>query len=406
MLIRTDTGIASSASSVLPTSLSTSVVTDLALLASLQSEWLELLARSTANEAMLTPWWLLTWWEVFGGQDQRRLRVLLFRAGPRLVGLAPLLARRYWYPPGIPFRRLEPLGTGERERDSICSDYLNIIAEQGFERQVANALATAVTSGVLGPWDELVLPMMDGNGPMPSLLVAAFQDAGVPAEVVQTGGAPFISLPANWDHYLLALDKKNRYHIHLVHRHFTEWAGSDWRVNRVSSPEELPHGQQILIALHQERWRGVAQAGVFRSPFFLRFHDLVMQRLLGQGALELRWLSVRGVPVAATYSIVWNGKVSYYQCGRKMDLPPQVRPGSFLLHDGIRTALAQERREFDFLNGMERYKLQLALGVRPLLRFRATRPAFVEQLRRLARQGWQLAKAVRAACHRPAAAGG
>ena len=39
---------------------------DLGRLAALAPQWLDLLARSAANEAMLSPTWLLTWWRVYG----------------------------------------------------------------------------------------------------------------------------------------------------------------------------------------------------------------------------------------------------------------------------------------------------------------------------------------------------
>ena len=78
---------------------------------------------------MASPLWLLTWWGVFG--DGRRLRVWTFWRGDELVGVAPLCLRRHWYPPGIPYRRLELLGSGEDEADEICSDYLGVVAAPG-----------------------------------------------------------------------------------------------------------------------------------------------------------------------------------------------------------------------------------------------------------------------------------
>src|SRR6266849_4562731 len=121
------------------------VVSDPAELERLRPEWLELMARSSSNDAMLTPTWLLGWWNVYGPQDGRRLMVILFREGDRLVGLAPLLKRRHWYRPGIPFRRVEPLGSGERANEGIYSDYLNVIAEAGSEERVAAALVASLT---------------------------------------------------------------------------------------------------------------------------------------------------------------------------------------------------------------------------------------------------------------------
>ena len=121
---------------------------------------------------------MLTWWGVYGPTQGRRLRLGLFRDGGRLVGLAPLLHRTHWHRGVVPFRRLEFLASGERDGHGICSNHLNVIAERGAEEAVARSLATAVTAGTFGAWDELVLPMMDGDGPMPALLTAAFRDAG------------------------------------------------------------------------------------------------------------------------------------------------------------------------------------------------------------------------------------
>src|SRR5437016_3301391 len=81
-----------------------SLVTELSELEKLRPEWERLLASSAHAEPMLEPDWLLTWWNVYG--QGRSLRVAVFKQGKEIVGLAPLLQRRYWHRPGIPFRRL------------------------------------------------------------------------------------------------------------------------------------------------------------------------------------------------------------------------------------------------------------------------------------------------------------
>src|SRR5262249_4110741 len=144
--------------------------------------WRELLADSASNEPTLSPEWLLTWWDVYGSQQGRRLRFVRFDAADRMVGLAPLLIRRHWYRPGVPFQRLEPLGSGEREADSVCSDYLTVIARKGYEADLARAFAGALGQGTLGRWDELVMPLMAGDGAMPALLAMSCSEAGFAAE--------------------------------------------------------------------------------------------------------------------------------------------------------------------------------------------------------------------------------
>src|SRR5207244_3506012 len=151
--------------------------------------------------------------QVYGVGTGRQLRVALFREDDRLVGLAPLTARRYRHRPFIPFRRLEPLGADVDEGDGVCSDYLNVIAERGAEARVARALARALVAGDFGRWHEVVLPALDGAGVMPGLLAEALAQAGLQVGTAATDSAPYIPLPATWDAYLKALPKKKRYNV-------------------------------------------------------------------------------------------------------------------------------------------------------------------------------------------------
>ena len=82
------------------------------------------------------------------------------------------------------------------------------------------------------------------------------------------------------------------------------------------------------------------------------------------------------------YDLRWNGKVSFYQCGRRMDVPKQIRPGGVLLYHAIREAITSGMREFDFLGGEATYKKQLATASRPLVRLRIVRSAWLERGRR------------------------
>ncbi len=376
-----------------PPELTCSVVTDPARLEALRADWMALLGRSASDGPMLGPTWLTAWWGVFGPLQGRRLRLALFQEGRRLVGLAPLLARTHWYRPGLPFRRLEPLGSGERDAETICSDYLNVLAERGAERRVAAALA----AGALGRWDELVLPLMDGLNEMPGLLAEGLRAAGFLAELTVTGSAPYAVLPATWEEYLRGVGKKDRYGVLRAARDYEAWAGGPPQVERAASPADLERGKEVLIDLHQRRWRAAGEAGRFAVPRFRHFHEAVLPRLLEEGALELAWLVARGEPVAAQYNLVWGGKVYFYQCGRRPGLPAGVRPGAVLLAELIRGAIAAGRREFDFLNGDAPYKRQLASAVRPVVQLRTAVPSWREQARGLAERGRRWARRFRRA---------
>jgi CelD/BcsL family acetyltransferase involved in cellulose biosynthesis len=337
----------------------------------------------------------LPWWRIFGGDANRSLCVGLFYRGERLVGLAPFLARPHRYHVALPFRRLELLGSGEDERDEICSDYLGVVAEAGAEAEVAAALAKALLKDDFGRWDELVMPAMNGFDPLPRLLESELASAGLLVSCDHVNGCLYIPLPKTWDEYLAALPSSARYLVRRSMRDFSKWADGSERIEWAEEPDDVERGAAILRALHAERWTKAGSGGAFASTRFTRFHAEVMPELWKRRELELLWLSVRGEPVAALYNVVKDGVVYFYQSGRSLDLPKGIRPGIVLHAHAIRSAIEQGRREYDFLAGASRYKLDLALATRPLIVMRATRPSLVESLRKLGTSGLEAARVLR-----------
>lgn len=350
-------------------------------LEALRAPWEDLASRAARSEPMLQPLWLLPWWRIFGTSGGRSLRVAVVRKGSRLIGLAPLLARTHWYRPGLPFRRLELLGSGEAQEDEICSEYIGVLAEKGAESLVAKALGSALREGRLGAFDEILLPAMSGDGPLPSALAAELAGMDLDIEVTTTSLAPYIPLPTSFQAYLDALPSSRRYLVSRSLREIEKWAGGEVALERAKTREELAQGRTLLESLHGERWRANGKDGVFVSKRFRAFHDEVMPVLFERGALDLLWMTIRGEPLAALYNIVWEGKTYFYQSGRQLDLPKQIRPGIVIHALAIRRAIELGQREYDFLGGASQYKTQLALETRPLVQLRAVKSFFREQTR-------------------------
>jgi hypothetical protein len=317
---------------------------------------------------------------VFGVLQGRKLRLLLVFDEGQLIGVVPLLLRIAWHFPALPFRRLELVGSGEPEADEICSEHIGPIAELGRETAGAGALVTALTGGRLGSWDELVLSAMDDDA-MFEALERALSDAGLAWEKSSSGGCPYIALPTSFDAYLASLRSEQRYLVRRSLRDFERWAGGDFELRRAETRSDLALGKSVLEALHAERWRAAGKPGVFASSRFRAFHDEMMDRLLDEEAIDLSWLSVRGRPVAASYNVIWHGKVHFYQGGRTLDVPKNVRPGIVLHAYSIRRAIEAGFSEYDFLGGTSQYKLDLATNVRRLACLRAVRARLKEGVR-------------------------
>jgi len=377
--------------------LSPDLIDDPTRLRDLSAEWAELVRESAAPELTLHPDWMLPWWDVFGAgaaaPGGRSLRTLAFRgADGRLVGLAPLLGRRSVHPPGIPFRRLEMLASGEDEADETCSDYLGVIAAKGAEGAVAEAFASALAAGTLGAWDELVLPSMNGESVLPRLLESALVRRGLRVSLEERSTSPYVALPPTWDEYLAQLKGSKRAQLRKALRALESWAGGPPVIERVRTLEQLEEGKLILEALHKERW---GSDGVYRSARYRAFHDRAMPLLLAQGALDLGWLRVRGEPVAAFYNLRYGGRICHYQSGRKLDTPDDVRVGVTMHALLVRAAIEDGLREYDFLGGAAQYKMALASATRPLVTLRAARPSAREWSRAAAERATGQVREVR-----------
>jgi len=362
------------------------VIAGLGELEALQDEWAELLAASATDTPMLGPAWLLAWWHTFGSLDGRKLRIWVFRANGRLVGLVPMHLRWFWHWGVLPMRRLELLGSGEQEKDEIVSEYLAPIAAVGYEDAVVDAFVKCLAADPSG-WHEILLSQLAAEAPTVAALDPAFRAAGWSCEVRIQAHCPFIKLPARWGDYLSSLESANRYFVNRTQRDFAAWAGDAWRVERVTTKADLERGREILRRLHQQRWENAGEPGVFSSSLFSQFHNRVLPRLLDEKALDLCWLSVRDRPVAVAYNIIWRNRVFFYQGGRATDVPKQVRPGIVLHLEAIKHSIAEGRQEYDFLAGDVRYKTQLATSTRTLVGMRIVRPSLAEAVRRLLETG-------------------
>ncbi|MEZ4445220.1 MAG: GNAT family N-acetyltransferase [Polyangiaceae bacterium] len=384
------------------------VVTQLAPLVALAPEWDALVAASAHPEVVRGSDWNLTWWEVFGSEDDRQLRVLVVRDGDELVGLAPLLLRpihtlldptradggsKLALP--VALQRLELIGSGEPHADEICSDYVGIVAKVGYESAIAETLAAALggareallgssSEDGLGRHDELVLPSLPEDDVMLEPLTRALAPLGRLERRVEAD-ALVLELPASWDDFLASRRSSQRYRIRRTLRRFEQWSGGEHAIVRADDRASLDRGLTILAELHEERWSRDGRRGAFSSPHFAQFHRKVLPRLFERGQVGLTWLVADGRPVAAQYNLFSGNTLRFYQAGRAMDLRNDVCVGLTLHLWEIARAIEEGLREYDFLAGAQRYKAELSTRRRSLLQLRLLRRTPTAQL---FRAGW------------------
>lgn len=307
----------------------------------MREAWCALQAQCPDLTPFQTWEWNEAWWRHFGAR--KWLRLLVFHADNRLVGIAPLYASFHL---GTPLRRLAWVGTGQ-------SDYLGPLALPGYEEAVTQTLLHTMETGLRG-WDMADLQQLPPDAPFLNTLPRPW--ASQPAEhqsLLPMEPCPYLALPADWETLTAKLGKKMRsnlgYYDRLLVRTFPDAELS------LADENTLDAGMTALFALHQSRWNARWLPGVLGNKRVQAFHREVAARFLEKGWLRLHLLRAEGEIRAALYCFSLSGRTFYYLGGFAPEYS-KYSLGTLLNAQAIRQAIAENHSEFDFLRGNESYK--------------------------------------------------
>ncbi len=311
-----------------------------AVFADWRDAWDDLLADSAANQIFLTCEWQSTWWNAY---HPGRMWVLAVRDDDgRWLGLAP------WF--------IATDEDGSRVVRTIgcvdVTDYLDIVARNGFEEDVFRALARWLADHTQDydmaqlcniPRESLALKMMPG----------LVQEDGLHAEVRLQEVCPIVELPERFEDYLAVLDKKNRHELRRKIRRATGLV--EWYMV----------GPEHDLAVEMERFFTLMATSSEEKAEFLSdqdnrtFFEAMAPIMAQRGWLQLAFLTVDGTAAAAYLNFDYNNRVLVYNSGLDPAVSGQLSPGIVLLARLIEHAIMQGREEFDFLRGDEGYKYDM-----------------------------------------------
>jgi CelD/BcsL family acetyltransferase involved in cellulose biosynthesis len=338
--------IMSSVGMVSTITLKTSMVTDEAGYEELGEEWDELLEQSEQRVFFLRWGWTRAWWRKLRPAGSRLFIITCRDERGRLAGLAPFYVKQR-RTAGIPHaREVMFLGTGVYAQ---TSEYLDLIARRGREREVAEAVAERLKAN--REWDRLWL----NEAPSGSKIFSLFQEAlGDGARVEICNRSHHIDTTTDWETFRQSLSRSTRKHLTRQIRRFFD--AYDCEFSRVSAPDELEEAMNELVRLHQARWRSKGEPGSFALPGVEQMLKESARYALSKGRLRLWTLKLNGVMSAVRLAFLDNGVVHAFQGGFD---PVYAKDslGSVMLGMCIRDCLQDpEVREYDFMGGTDSYK--------------------------------------------------
>lgn len=309
----------------------------------LQSEWNELLERSSANRIFSTWEWQSIWWQSY---HPGKLWVIACRDdAERLIGIAP------WFVEQHPQygRVVRSIGCVE------VTDYLDLIVDREHTAPVFEALATFAAQHY-SEFDVIDLC----NLPQESLGYQQFPDAlrqqGFTVSIKEQEVCPIIQLPADWETYLEMLDKKQR---HEVRRKLRRAEGAeeqvDWYI--VGAEHNLPSEVDRFLDLMAASQ--IDKATFLQDPQNMDFFRKVVPVVFERNWLQLSFLTINGEPAATYMNFIYQNTVLVYNSGLRVDAHSNLSPGIVLLAHNIRYAIENNFRAFDFLRGNEIYKYRM-----------------------------------------------
>ena len=385
--------------------LSVEVLSEQAAFDSLQAEWDELLEESRQRVFFLRWDWVGAWWGSYQPAGSRLFIITCREENGRLVGLAPfyLVERRT---AGIPHvREVLFLGTGIY---TDTSEYLDIIAQNGFEQCVSQAVVDFLREN--REWDRLWLYDVPASSITRAHLLSAIGDA---ARVKDCNRSYYIDTAEDWATIKSGMGKTMRANLdRQIRRFFRLYNGTFRRVERT---DEIEMMIKRFVYLHQARWQAVGEPGSFSLPRFREFLSETMRESIACGRMRMWSLEVDGLVEAVLLAFLDGGVAHYFQGGFNPDYAKESL-GTVMIGLCIKDCVeANDVKEFDFMGGDVQYKAHwtktsretveiewMRQGVRSLIYmarnqaeaisrtiFRATVPAPVRDARRQLVNKWR-----------------
>lgn len=322
-----------------------SVIESLDQLNELSPRWNALLETSISGSPFLQWEWISAWAECFLNKN-RRLFVLVFHKNGKEIGIAPFYIAREKTGP-FHIREVRFLGTPD-----AGSDYLDVFAKRGHEKEVADAFFHFLMGAGRYRWDQLSLQDIHPWSFFLLHFINRIRMEGKYVELAPSAYCPFIRLSNNFDEYFSGMSTKRRQVFRRDMRIINAEGKTDSILSKgVKAVRILP---DFLNFYNQKsRWTG---------PGLNKMICQYAQKDFQQIPIEICFLRVDGKIVAASLNIKYKKVCALYLIAVDKGFNNKISLGNLLMGVSIRHAIESGYNVFDFLKGDESYKFHWANG--------------------------------------------
>jgi len=256
------------------------------------------------------------------------------------VGIISLMLER-----AGPLGRLLYIGSGP-------SDYLDVLAREGWEAEVGEAGLRALER--MGSWQVADLHQL-----RPAAAAwRIFEGWERPKARVWQDSCPVIDAKP-WDEVLMSFKRKTRYDVRRAIRR----AEADGLRCEPAGPEDARQAAERWMALHREAWRDREIAPEHLTSRFRSHLEAAASRMTSRGLGRISEFRRDGEVLASHFLIFGHGFVGEHMVGSGERALERYQISSLYIRDGLNVALQRDSAHLDLLRGEEPYKLRWASRV-------------------------------------------
>lgn len=326
-----------------------------------KDEWNSLLEGSVSSSIFLTWEWMYSWAECFLNDDRALFVIFVYDDANKLVGIAPWYMLRIKVGPST-IRQIGFLGTPE-----TASDYLDVFAVKGREREVSNFLYDYLFGECSKHWDSMNLQDVKAESLFLLNFMHRHRIQGKHFEISQGSFCPIVSLPETEEAFLSQISSTRSKRFRQDLRTLKKTDTVEIQTHVTGGMEEAIDAFFKLYAEKTE-WNG---ADLHR--FIQRFHANSSSR----GFLQIDFLLANGNTIGGLLHLNHNGTMAVYLMAVDKKYNPRISTGNLLVGLCIGRAIQGQFKSYDFLKGYEEYKFYWTSNGR------TTQTVFVVQRRTL-----------------------
>jgi len=269
--------------------------------------------------------------------------------------------------------------TGSRRLDQLYIEDNAILVDPAARVGLRELLAQ-----LPGAWEELYLSGVDPRSVTGKLLERV--EAPYRLLIANRIPAPYVDLAAaRQKDYLSLLSSNTRSQVRRCYKLY-EGRGPLKRevANDTASALDI---YSEMVELHQKWWQHRGQPGAFSSTYFDGFHRSLIERRFEAGELQLIRVRCGEETIGCLYNFVWDGTVSFYQSGFRMEDDNRLKPGFICHTEAVRHSAETGQAVYDFMASFDEYKVRMATNQRELVWARVQKPRLKFAVERVMRAG-------------------